>query len=398
MATELTAADGPVLEAVKKPLRKGLDRSVFINPFPIILPVQRGTGLIFRSFYYLWRTVHHRLARLLWYLTRKRTLPPPYEGVLVGNTGCVWVQRSPSPERPDDQDDTNDPELRVLAWEEEHCLRTTAAFDANPAHGLGLGLWRGGFYGKATLSRGDPTWWARKKDTDEKHWGESLAAQRRSYQMKQKRLQSSLSSLDDAFVQNEPESTLGEDQLWGMPPTMDIEQYQLMPEEAFFLAHAIGILGVRPQNNHPYLSPFELWSRLCLTNTQSHPSDAACGPEAVPFAIRYAAYHYYRSKRWVVKSGIKFGTDFVLYRKGPIFRHADYAVVVIPMYAVKPVDTSRDWLWALAINRVCAQASKKMMLCYVSIPADVDLTSPDCIRQLSVWDVVMTRWIPERDR
>lgn len=71
------------------------------------------------------------------------------------------------------------------------------------------------------------------------------------------------------------------------------------------------------------------------------------------FAYTYAAYRHYRLHNWVrsralpldqlhdghlillprcclqvVRSGIKYGTDFVLYRKGPAHYHAEWSVVV----------------------------------------------------------------------
>ncbi|KAG9483656.1 hypothetical protein GDO78_009531 [Eleutherodactylus coqui] len=46
------------------------------------------------------------------------------------------------------------------------------------------------------------------------------------------------------------------------------------------------------------------------------------------FQTRYMAYHHFRSKGWVPKVGLKFGTDLLLYRKGPAFYHASYSVIV----------------------------------------------------------------------
>lgn len=44
-----------------------------------------------------------------------------------------------------------------------------------------------------------------------------------------------------------------------------------------------------------------------------------------PFIVNYAVYHHYRALGWVVKNGIKFCVDFLLYRRGPVFNHAEYA-------------------------------------------------------------------------
>lgn len=42
-----------------------------------------------------------------------------------------------------------------------------------------------------------------------------------------------------------------------------------------------------------------------------------------PFLVNYVIYHHYRSLGWVVKSGIKFCVDYLLYKRGPIFSHAE---------------------------------------------------------------------------
>lgn len=42
-----------------------------------------------------------------------------------------------------------------------------------------------------------------------------------------------------------------------------------------------------------------------------------------PFLINYVVYHHYRSLGWVVKGGIKFCVDYLLYKRGPVFQHAE---------------------------------------------------------------------------
>ena len=46
-----------------------------------------------------------------------------------------------------------------------------------------------------------------------------------------------------------------------------------------------------------------------------------------PFLVNYAVYHHFRSLGWVVKSGIKFCADLLLYKRGPVFTHAEYVLV-----------------------------------------------------------------------
>jgi tRNA splicing endonuclease len=41
------------------------------------------------------------------------------------------------------------------------------------------------------------------------------------------------------------------------------------------------------------------------------------------FVEIYIAYHYLRAKSWVPRSGLKFGSDFTLYRGSPEHSHAE---------------------------------------------------------------------------
>lgn len=123
---------------------------------------------------------------------------------------------------------------------------------------------------------------------------------------------------------------------------LEAEHTQLQPEEAFFLLFAIGVLDIR------WTSPF------VITNT--HSSDAPLSILATwqlflrdgavtrsplprqleirddprltrfdsPFLIAYASYHHYRSMGWVVRSGVKFCCEWVLYGQGgPVGGHAE---------------------------------------------------------------------------
>jgi len=41
------------------------------------------------------------------------------------------------------------------------------------------------------------------------------------------------------------------------------------------------------------------------------------------FIVNYVAYHHYRSLGWTIKSGLKFCVDYLLYKRGPVFDHAE---------------------------------------------------------------------------
>ncbi|XP_061408001.1 tRNA-splicing endonuclease subunit Sen2-like [Lethenteron reissneri] len=166
------------------------------------------------------------------------------------------------------------------------------------------------------------------------------------------------------------------------------EHLQLALEEAFFLAYALGCLTV--SLNEEELSLSELW-RVCVR---------AC-PR---FLALYPAYHYFRSRGWVPKPGLKYGTDLLLYRKGPPFYHASYSVVVEMVDGANfRGDALRTFSWrSLAgLNRTTMNVSKELLLCFVVRPAGLteeELSSPECLRRLRVQEVVVGRWVSGRER
>lgn len=46
------------------------------------------------------------------------------------------------------------------------------------------------------------------------------------------------------------------------------------------------------------------------------------------FPVRYAVYHHFRHKGWVVRPGVTMGVDFLLYKDGPPFTHSSFMVLV----------------------------------------------------------------------
>ncbi|KAJ2125394.1 tRNA splicing endonuclease subunit sen2 [Coemansia sp. RSA 720] len=133
-----------------------------------------------------------------------------------------------------------------------------------------------------------------------------------------------------------------------------MEPMQLSPFEALFL-NTLECLEVRDSDHH-ICSHAELWQLL-----------AASSKQADEFALKYAAYFYYRTRGWTVKSGIKFGADFLLYSKGgPSSSHAQYSVIVRRQDTRGTVDES--WQYMFALSRVCSQVRKALIVCYVDRP------------------------------
>ncbi|XP_048037794.1 LOW QUALITY PROTEIN: tRNA-splicing endonuclease subunit Sen2-like [Megalobrama amblycephala] len=170
------------------------------------------------------------------------------------------------------------------------------------------------------------------------------------------------------------------------PFTM-MEYLQLSYEEAFFLVYALGCLSVY-YSGEP-LSVAQVWTMFRSLQPN--------------FSTSYTAYHYFRSKGWVPKSGIKYGTDLMLYRKGPPFYHASYSVVVERADACFRGATLRPFSWRslAALSRTTGNVSKELMLCYVITPSNLTedmLSSPDCLKRFTVQEVLVSRWVSSRER
>ncbi|ETI24654.1 tRNA-intron endonuclease [Cladophialophora carrionii CBS 160.54] len=202
------------------------------------------------------------------------------------------------------------------------------------------------------------------------------------------------------------------------------EHLSISLEEAFFLSYGLGVLNVYCDDSTTVLPPTSL---LSLFRRHSyHPPRSLSLPAEPddPFMISYAVYHHYRSLGWVVRSGVKFSTDYLLYNRGPAFYHAEFAVVIIPSYthrywtesttaeerkAIERKTSKKNWWWLHGVNRVQAQVHKQLVLCYVDIPPPLKSEANDTAKakdvdigmllsKYKIRDVNVRRWTPNRSR
>lgn len=189
---------------------------------------------------------------------------------------------------------------------------------------------------------------------------------------------------------------------------VDLEHLQLMNEEAFFLTFGLGALDVTKEEASSSGGPLtilEMWKLFCLSSIKEKQDDKAIKADN-PFILSYVVYHHFRSLGWVVRSGIKFCTDWVLYgSKGPVGGHAEFAVCMIPVFAdgtpIKMIEDRTSWRWLSTVNRVCAGVKKTLILVYVIVPTDVDCDeteSPSILTKYIVKEMAIKRFIPARMR
>ena len=259
-------------------------------------------------------------------------------------------------------------------------------------------------WGKATLSRSEPTWRIRKTKemSGQRGFGlEGVTAQRRKEraEFKEERLKNERMERERLLHAEEGKNTADEEETPklfdrnegtnvsaleqpkrkkrkvrgeiqpGEVPIyseeyLDKETLQLCPEEALFLM-LLGLLQIRLETSSTALS---LAQFLHLIGTTSRSDD--------PFLVRYIIYHHYRRQRLIVKPGLKFGVDYLLYDKPIPLTHARRCVNVLASYHLWPptshqgrlVKEDLTWQEINLWQRLMGTVRKRLVLCWVEIP------------------------------
>ena len=190
------------------------------------------------------------------------------------------------------------------------------------------------------------------------------------------------------------------------------EHLQLLPEEALFLTFALGALRVVDSATREAIGTKDLLT-LFRQNSYFPPRLPSQHLEPDdPFLIHYAAYHHFRSLGWVPRAGIKFGTDWLLYTRGPVFDHAEYGVHVVPSYSdpywksVGKQAPRKSWHWLMGTNRVLSKVFKSVLLVYVKVPppsAFREDGSPkdglvELLKKYHIREQLVKRWSSNRNR
>lgn len=77
-----------------------------------------------------------------------------------------------------------------------------------------------------------------------------------------------------------------------------------------------------------------------------------CNERFPKFEDLYAVYFDLRNKRYIVRPGLKFGTDFAVYRRGPGIDHSPFLISVIPRTVkLEPIDLVRAGRLATSVRK-----------------------------------------------
>ncbi|KAK3923974.1 tRNA-splicing endonuclease subunit Sen2 [Frankliniella fusca] len=259
-------------------------------------------------------------------------------------------------------------------------------------------LYNMGFFGKGSLSRGCPRS-ARKANHPEiireRQWKRRCEWSKKSQADENKDNQDGLTSQDSpqviviADTETEEENFISQ-----LQPRLENdcgthpEILNLLLEEALFLSYGLGCLYIFDVSGQKVLNHDEFWA-LCLeVDTR--------------FIERYVTYHHFRSKGWVVKSGLKFAGDFLIYKDGPGFYHASYVVITKVLFGENSIESGStgkqmNWVSLMGLNRLAETSGKEVLFCYTIRPKELlpdQPSSPDIIKKFKVHEVIPRRWQP----
>ncbi|KAI4147710.1 MAG: hypothetical protein L6R39_003034 [Caloplaca ligustica] len=339
-------------------------------------------------------------------------------------------------------------------------------------------LWEQGFFGKGSLSRSEPAWLAREKIRQGLVTGntsEELTRKRREErkQFKEERARKEREVIEEKLAEeanagsngaedgkhiseetnghtvepgldrvsfSAPLAPNADQQKRSTPPDMPTERsnlphkmsepssnslvnqehLQLTLEEAFYLVYGLGVLEIQNPATSQMLPTSEFFS-ICRSFSYFPPRPLAQLSPDDPFLLSYVVYHHFRSLGWVVRPGIKFAVDYLLYNRGPVFSHAEFAVMILPSYshahwsstpelrAMVDGKEKKSWWWLHCVNRVQAQVRKSLVIAYVEVPplSEIAVSMDESgevvdicrfLKMYRVREVVLKRWTPNRSR
>lgn len=174
-----------------------------------------------------------------------------------------------------------------------------------------------------------------------------------------------------------------------------LKAVRLSLDEAFFMAYGLECLQVHDVIDCATvkLDIDDLWRRLQVARSD--------------FLMLYLAYHHFRSKGWIPRTGLQYGVDFVLYQRHPALAHSDYSVLIQPIRnescTAGPVALTRpalSWHDVQVSNRLTGQVGKRLLVFHVqdNNGPGADYSSPKCLAHFAVQERVVRRYVPEAQR
>ncbi|XP_058819831.1 uncharacterized protein LOC131682406 [Topomyia yanbarensis] len=154
------------------------------------------------------------------------------------------------------------------------------------------------------------------------------------------------------------------------------ENLSLLFEETMFLVEKLKCLEVRTLDGIP-LPQDQLLKKIVTLKKD--------------FITSYVSYVYFKSKNWIIRSGLKFGGDFLLYQKGPQFFHASFIVLLIPYQNGQKLPGCAHCLDNhdfQCFNRIAETTGKELLVLEVHYPVDLNpMDYVNCATRLNEFKV-----------
>jgi len=96
------------------------------------------------------------------------------------------------------------------------------------------------------------------------------------------------------------------------------------------------------------------------------------------FRYRYIAYCYYKQKGWIVRDGLLYGADYLLYCKSPELCHSSYLVDIFVYYEngdIRENIIASSHLNLIASLRVSESVKKEYLMCSIILSS---FPQPSC--------------------
>lgn len=161
------------------------------------------------------------------------------------------------------------------------------------------------------------------------------------------------------------------------------EHLQLTLVEAYYSSFIAKCLVLKDSNSKILNDPIATWSTFCDRSQR--------------FPLLFVAYCRYRSARWIPRSGVKYGVDWVLYPAATKkHSHAPYCVILRFATNSETAQIDRSWIRLQNRLRLVKNVAKTLVIATITLKQNVDVTKSfeTAFRMADVSEITVDRWIP----
>ncbi|KRY18815.1 Beta-lactamase-like protein 2, partial [Trichinella patagoniensis] len=121
-----------------------------------------------------------------------------------------------------------------------------------------------------------------------------------------------------------------------------------------------------------------------------------CVTSAADFVFRFAVYLHFRRRGWIVKPGLNYGVDYVVYPDAPNNVHSQFMVIIVPHWNGFH-ELPMTWRDAVSASRISSAVSKNVLLCGVkNLNGDFQKLTLADLEQCPVQIVCLKQWFARR--